>query len=87
MSLVTFSFDSHKAQYKIGILRAYLLTYINGGYVRMFPLSHTLKFEEDTPTLAKDANTKDDDWFEIFDPRSSLNKRKRGEKIYKRKKK
>lgn len=27
--------------------------------------------------LAKDANKKDDDWFEIYDPRSTLNKRKR----------
>lgn len=27
--------------------------------------------------LAKDANKKDDDWFEIYDPRSALNKRKR----------
>lgn len=27
--------------------------------------------------LAKDANKKDDDWFEIYDPRSAINKRKR----------
>ncbi|XP_050510630.1 spliceosome-associated protein CWC27 homolog [Diabrotica virgifera virgifera] len=42
-------------------------------------LSHNLKFEDDTPILAKDANTKDDDWFEIYDPRHPLAKRRRGE--------
>ncbi|XP_057657819.1 spliceosome-associated protein CWC27 homolog [Diorhabda carinulata] len=42
-------------------------------------LSHNLRFEEDTPILAKDANTKDDDWFEIYDPRHPLTKRRRGE--------
>lgn len=42
-------------------------------------LVHRLRFEEKTPVLAKDANKKDDDWFEIYDPRSSLNKRRRGE--------
>lgn len=29
------------------------------------------------PVLAKDANTKDDDWFEISDPRNALAKRRR----------
>ncbi|KAG5874027.1 hypothetical protein JTB14_032003 [Gonioctena quinquepunctata] len=42
-------------------------------------LSHKLNFSDDNPVLAKDANTKDDDWFEIYDPRNPLNKRRRGE--------
>ncbi|CAH1999798.1 unnamed protein product [Acanthoscelides obtectus] len=41
-------------------------------------LSHKLQFEDQNPVLAKDANTKDDDWFEIYDPRNPLNKRRRG---------
>lgn len=41
---------------------------------------HALRCEEKTPVLAKDASTKDDDWFEIYDPRNPLNKRRRGEK-------
>ena len=40
----------------------------------------TLKFESDDPVLAKDANTKDDDWFDIYDPRNPLNKRRREKK-------
>nr|XP_023014594.1 peptidyl-prolyl cis-trans isomerase CWC27 homolog [Leptinotarsa decemlineata] len=48
-------------------------------------LSHQLKFADDNPVLAKDANTKDDDWFEIYDPRNPLNKRRRGEKPLKEK--
>lgn len=43
-------------------------------------MTHTLCFEEKAPTLAKDASTKGDDWFEIYDPRNPLNKRRRGEK-------
>uniref|UniRef100_A0A2S2QGH4 Spliceosome-associated protein CWC27 homolog n=1 Tax=Sipha flava TaxID=143950 RepID=A0A2S2QGH4_9HEMI len=39
--------------------------------------SHPLQFEKKDAVLAKDANKKDDDWFEIYDPRSALNKRKR----------
>lgn len=39
---------------------------------------HKLRCEEIEPVLAKDANTKDDDWFEIYDPRNPLNKRRRG---------
>ncbi|XP_025207664.1 spliceosome-associated protein CWC27 homolog [Melanaphis sacchari] len=39
--------------------------------------SHPLKFQKDDAVLAKDANKKDDDWFEIYDPRSAINKRKR----------
>lgn len=31
----------------------------------------------ETPALAKDANTKDDKWFDIYDPRNALNKRRR----------
>lgn len=41
-------------------------------------LSHTLRFEEKAPVLAKDASTKKDDWYDAFDPRNPLNKRKRG---------
>ncbi|XP_012272256.1 peptidyl-prolyl cis-trans isomerase CWC27 homolog [Orussus abietinus] len=43
-------------------------------------MTHVLHCEEKTPVLAKDASTKDDDWFEIYDPRNPLNKRRRGEK-------
>lgn len=41
-------------------------------------LNHKLHFG-DSLVLAKDANTKDDDWFEIYDPRNPINKRRRGE--------
>lgn len=40
-------------------------------------LTHKLKFESNTPVLAKDASTKTDDWFEIYDPRNPINKRRR----------
>lgn len=43
-------------------------------------MAHALHCEEKEPVLAKDASTKDDDWFEIYDPRNPLNKRRRGEK-------
>ncbi|XP_044744924.1 spliceosome-associated protein CWC27 homolog [Coccinella septempunctata] len=49
-------------------------------------MNHEFHFEDDTPVLAKDANTKDDDWFEIYDPRNPLNKRRRGETTIKNKK-
>lgn len=49
-------------------------------------MSHELRFKDDVPILAKDANTKDDDWFEIYDPRNPLNKRRRGETTSKEKK-
>jgi len=42
-------------------------------------MSNTLKFQTDDPILAKDANTKDDNWFDIYDPRNPLNKRRRKE--------
>ncbi|CAD7082273.1 unnamed protein product [Hermetia illucens] len=43
-------------------------------------LSHKLNFEDTrVPVLAKDASTKSDDWYDVFDPRNPLNKRKRGE--------
>lgn len=42
-----------------------------------FRLSHMLIFETNTPVLAKDASTKTDDWFEIYDPRNPINKRRR----------
>ena len=40
---------------------------------------HSLHCEDKAPVLAKDASTKGDDWFEIYDPRNPLNKRRRGE--------
>ncbi|KAJ2938191.1 hypothetical protein O0L34_g18530 [Tuta absoluta] len=40
-------------------------------------LGHTLKFEDKGAVLAKDASTKGDDWFDIYDPRNPINKRKR----------
>ena len=40
-------------------------------------MKNTLKFESDAPVLAKDASTKDDDWFDIYDPRNPMNKRRR----------
>lgn len=43
-------------------------------------LKHKLSFKEDvTPILAKDASTKNDDWYDAYDPRNPLNKRKRGD--------
>lgn len=54
--------------------RYYFISYF--GFVR---LGHTLKFEDPAPVLARDANTKGDDWFDIYDPRNPLNKRKREE--------
>lgn len=48
-------------------------------------LTHALHCEEKAPVLAKDASTKNDDWFEIYDPRNPLNKRRRGEKSHKSK--
>lgn len=42
-------------------------------------LGKSLHSEKEDITLAKDANRKTDDWFEIFDPRNPLNKRRRGE--------
>jgi peptidyl-prolyl cis-trans isomerase SDCCAG10 len=46
-------------------------------------MAHTLKFQSDDPVLAKDASTKDDEWFDIYDPRNPVNKRRRGEKASK----
>merc|ERR1711915_314972 len=40
-------------------------------------MKNTLRFETNDPVLAKDASTKDDDWFDIYDPRNPLNKRRR----------
>lgn len=45
----------------------------------LYRLSHKLKFDANDPVLAKDANKKDDDWYEVYDPRNPLNKRRRGE--------
>ncbi|XP_069687099.1 spliceosome-associated protein CWC27 homolog isoform X2 [Periplaneta americana] len=40
-------------------------------------LTHKLRFDANVPVLAKDASTKSDDWFEIYDPRNPINKRRR----------
>ncbi len=40
-------------------------------------LGHKLTFAAERAILAKDANTKGDEWFDIFDPRNPLNKRRR----------
>jgi peptidyl-prolyl cis-trans isomerase SDCCAG10 len=40
-------------------------------------MSKELKFEGMDPVMAKDASRKDDDWFDIYDPRNPLNKRRR----------
>lgn len=42
-------------------------------------MAHKLKFDENEAVLARDANTKGDDWYEVFDPRNPLNKRRREE--------
>ncbi|XP_040580230.2 LOW QUALITY PROTEIN: spliceosome-associated protein CWC27 homolog [Lepeophtheirus salmonis] len=42
-------------------------------------MSHKLMFKSDNPVLAKDASTKNDDWFDIYDPRNPINKRRRGD--------
>lgn len=42
-------------------------------------MAHKLKFDENAAVLARDANTKGDDWYEVFDPRNPLNKRRREE--------
>lgn len=42
-------------------------------------LAHKLDFSESqNAVLAKDASKKEDDWYDIYDPRNPLNKRKRG---------
>ncbi|XP_037092944.1 spliceosome-associated protein CWC27 homolog [Pollicipes pollicipes] len=38
---------------------------------------HKLHFTANTPTLAKDASSKADDWYDIYDPRNEMNKRRR----------
>ena len=43
----------------------------------VFRMTHKLSFESNVPVLAKDANTKSDDWFDITDPRNPINKRRR----------
>lgn len=40
-------------------------------------LAHKLCFEEAGNILAKDASTKKDDWYDVYDPRNPINKRKR----------
>ncbi|XP_043235753.1 spliceosome-associated protein CWC27 homolog isoform X1 [Amphibalanus amphitrite] len=40
-------------------------------------LAHELHFTANDPTLAKDASTKADDWYDIYDPRNEMNKRRR----------
>lgn len=41
-------------------------------------LAHQLCFEDTGNILAKDASTKKDDWYDVYDPRNPINKRKRG---------
>ncbi|XP_034935097.1 spliceosome-associated protein CWC27 homolog [Chelonus insularis] len=48
---------------------------------------HSLQCESQGTVLAKDASTKSDDWFEIYDPRNPINKRRRGENSDQNKKK
>lgn len=44
-------------------------------------LAHKLDFSESAQAvLAKDASKKEDDWYDIYDPRNPINKRKRAEK-------
>lgn len=50
-------------------------------------MTRQLHCDEKAPVLAKDASTKGDDWFEIYDPRNPINKRRRGEGTDKSKKK
>lgn len=38
---------------------------------------HRLEAERSAPVLARDANTKQDDWYDIHDPRNEMNKRRR----------
>lgn len=41
-------------------------------------LSHNLDFSQsEDAILAKDASTKSDDWYDVYDPRNPINKRKR----------
>lgn len=40
-------------------------------------LKHRFHFETSSPVLAKDASTKDDNWYDVNDPRNVLNKRRR----------
>lgn len=49
-------------------------------------LGHKLRFEDKGAVLAKDASTKGDDWFDIYDPRNPINKRKREKSDKKQKK-
>lgn len=40
-------------------------------------LAQKLQNDSKDEVLAKDANTKSDDWFDIYDPRNALTKRRR----------
>jgi hypothetical protein len=54
----------------------------------VFRLSKPLHSVANELELAKDANLKSDDWFEIYDPRNPLNKRRReGNKLHEKIKK
>lgn len=48
-------------------------------------LSHKLEFFDHGAVLAKDAATKEDDWYDVYDPRNPLNKRRRGDEKESRK--
>lgn len=45
----------------------------------IFRLAHKLSFADNVPVLARDANTKDDAWYDLNDPRNPINKRRREE--------
>ncbi len=47
-------------------------------------MANELNFENNDPVLAKDASSKDADWFDIYDPRNPVNKRRRHEKTRKK---
>ena len=40
-------------------------------------MAQKLHFKDETPVLAKDASTKDNDWYEISDPRSKISQQRR----------
>ncbi|XP_064078319.1 spliceosome-associated protein CWC27 homolog [Macrobrachium nipponense] len=42
-------------------------------------IRHKFHFEDAAPVLARDASTKDDNWYDMNDPRNPLNKRRRDE--------
>ena len=43
-------------------------------------LGHHLEFFEEGPVVAKDANVQNADWYDIYDPRNPITKRRREKK-------